>query len=293
MLKFFPEVRTMRNLVLKMVQEGVLTSENANKVLAMKKGVDPLWKALQKGMIDEKKLAKFYEKDGYPVIYDEGRGPMSDDFFTRFFTPDVIAKHLAVPISFKKESKDIIVGFVNSALIPNIKESILKIFPEFNTTFFHIPYSIFKKIVAKHFLFDIDKFTSVVSQMELSGELFGDKLASVSSAKKKLSEVAEQVFMLEIEADGSVVFKEEAMTSRFPLKSLPTFSECFQRGYMEIVPGDNINSLSHTEKILLFTNIGIKKDDKIIIISSGEEKRIFFLLLNPKVPRDQIEYLIR
>ncbi len=283
----------MRTLVLKMVQEGVLSSENANKMLSMKKGVDPLWRALQKGMIDEKKLAKFYEKDGYPVIYDEGRGPMSDDFFTRFFTPDVIARHLAVPISFKKESRDIIVGFVNAALIPNIKESILKIFPEFNTTFFHIPYSIFKKMVAKHFLFDIDKFTSVISQMELSGELFGDKATTVSMVKKKLSEVAEQVFMLEVEEDGSVVFKEENMTSRFPLKSLPTFKDCFQRGYMEIVPGDNINSLSHTEKILLFTNIGIKKDDRIIIISANEEKKTFFLILNPKAPRDQIEYIIK
>ncbi|HNW82743.1 MAG TPA: hypothetical protein PKG52_07625 [bacterium] len=283
----------MRNLVLKMVQEGVLSSENANRMLAMKKGVDPLWRALQKGMIDEKKLAKFYEKDGYPVIYDEGRGPMSDDFFTRFFTPDVIARHLAVPISFKKESRDIIVGFVNAALIPNIKESILKIFPEFNTTFFHIPYSIFKKIVAKHFLFDIDKFTSVVSQMEVSGELFGDKSATASIAKKKLAEVVEQVFMLEVEEDGSVVFKEESMTSRFPLKSLPMFKDCFQRGYMEIVPGDNINSLSHTEKILLFTNIGIKKDDRVIIIAANEDKKSFFLLLNPKVPRDQIEYIIK
>lgn len=283
----------MRTLVLKMVQEGVLSSENANKMLAMKKGVDPLWRALQKGMIDEKKLAKFYEKDGYPVIYDEGRGPMSDDFFTRFFTPDVISRYLAVPISFKKESRDIIVGFVNAALIPNIKESILKIFPEFNTTFFHIPYSIFKKMVAKHFLFDIDKFTSVVSQMEISGELFGDKATTASMAKKKLAEVSEQVFMLEVEDDGSVVFKEENMTSRFPLKSLPTFKDCFQRGYMEIVPGDNINSLSHTEKILLFTNIGIKKDDRIIIISANEERKVFFLILNPKAPREQIEYIIK
>lgn len=283
----------MRTLVLKMVQDGVLSSENANKMLAMKKGVDPLWRALQKGMIDEKKLAKFYEKDGYPVIYDEGRGPMSDDFFTRFFTPDVIARHLAVPISFKKESRDIIVGFVNAALIPNIKESILKIFPEFNTTFFHIPYSIFKKMVAKHFLFDIDKFTSVISQMEMSGELFGDKATTASMVKKKLSEVSEQVFMLEVEEDGSVVFKEENMTSRFPLKSLPTFKDCFHRGYMEIVPGDNISSLSHTEKILLFTNIGIKKDDRIIIISANEEKKAFFLILNPKAPREQIEYIIK
>lgn len=283
----------MRNLVLKMVQEGVLTSENANKMLAMKKGVDPMWRGLSRGMIDEKKLARFYEKDGYPVIYDEGRGPMSDDFFTRFFTPDVIAKHLAVPISFKKESKDIIVGFINSALIPQIKENILKIFPEFNTTFFHIPYSIFKKIAAKHFLFDIDKFTSVLTQMELSGEMYSEKAISVSSARKKLREVAEQVYLLEIDADESVVFKEESMTSRFPLKSLPTFKEGFNRGYMEIVPGDNMNSLSHTEKILLFTNVGIKKDDKIMILASGEEKKVFFLILNPKVSKSQIELLVK
>jgi hypothetical protein len=283
----------MRNLVLKMVTDGVLTSENANKMLAMKKGVDPVWRALSKGMIDEKKLARFYEKEGYPVIYDEGRGPMSDDFFTRFFTPDVIARHLAVPISFKKESRDIIVGFINAALIPQIKDNILKIFPEFNTTFFHIPYSIFKKIAAKHFLFDIDKYTAVMIQMELSGEMHSDKAVSFSSVKKKLSKVAEQVYMLEIDDDESVVFKEEQMTSRFPLKSLPTFKEGFERGYMEIVPGDNINSLSHTEKILLFTNINIKKDDRILLLSSGNNKKAFFLVLNPKVPRDQMEFLIK
>ncbi|HNZ53851.1 MAG TPA: hypothetical protein PLD55_08390 [bacterium] len=283
----------MRNLVLKMVTEGVLTSENANKMLAMKKGVDPVWRALSKGLIDEKKLARFYEKEGYPVIYDEGRGPMSDDFFTRFFTPDVIARHLAVPISFKKESRDIIVGFINAALIPQIKENILKIFPEFNTTFFHIPYSIFKKIAAKHFLFDIDKYTSVMIQMEVSGEMHSDKVVSVSSVRKKLREAAEQVYMLEIDAQGSVVFKEESMTSRFPLKSLPIFKEGFERGYMEIIPGDNLNSLSHTEKILLFTNVGIKNDDKIMILAADEEKKTFVLLLNPKVPKDQIDFLLR
>jgi len=282
----------MRNFVLKMVSEGVLTSENANKMLAMKKGVDPVWRALSKGMIDEKKLAAFYEKEGYPVIYDEGRGPMSDDFFTRFFTPDVISRHLAVPISFKKESRDIIIGFINSALIPQIKDNVLKIFPEFNTTFFHIPYSIFKKIAAKHFLFDIDKYTAVMTQMELSGELHPEKNLTINSVRKKLKKVTEQVYLLEIDAEGSVVFKEESMTSRFPLKSLPTFKDGFERGFMEIVPGDNINSLSHTEKILLFTNIGIKKDDKILVLAANENKKAFYFILNPSVDRGQIEFLL-
>jgi len=281
----------MRNLILKMVQEGVVSSNNANRMFAMKKGVDPLWRALSRGMIDEKKLARFYEKEGYPVIYDEGKGPMSDDFFTRFFTPDVIGKHLAVPISFKKESRDIIVGFVNSVLIDEIKENIQRIFPEFNTTFFHIPYSIFKKISAKHFLFDIDKYTDVLVQKHKSGEIAGSQEMTVASARKRLAKAVEQVFLLEIEG-GSVVFKEESMSSRFPIKSLPTFKDGFKRGLLEFVPSDILNSLSHTEKILLFTNIGIKKEDRILILAYGDKKDKFFLILNPKISKDKIDALI-
>jgi hypothetical protein len=282
----------MRNMVLKMVHEGVITSEGANKTLSMKRGIDPLYRALSKGLVDEKKLARFYEKEGYPVIYDEGRGPMADEFFTRFFTPDVIVRHLVVPISFKKENKDIIVGFINAALIPNVKETIRCIFPEFNTTFFHIPYSIFKKIIAKHFLFDIEKYTSTMVQKEISGEIYSDKEEVVNSSKKRLVDAAEQVFLLEVEEDGSVVFSEQGLTSRFPLKSLPIFKEGFERGYMNIVPGDNMTSLSHTEKILLFTNIGIKKDDSIMIIATDEEKKAFFMLINPLRPKSEIESLI-
>lgn len=282
----------MRNLILKMVQDGVVSSDNANRMFAMKKGVDPLWRALSRGMIDEKKLARFYEKEGYPVIYDEGKGPMSDDFFTRFFTPDVIGKHFAVPISFKKESRDIIVGFVNSVLIDEIKQNIQRIFPEFNTTFFHIPYSIFKKIAAKHFLFDIDKYTDVLVQKHKSGEIAGSQEMTVASARKRLAKAAEQIFLLEIEGD-SVVFKEESMSSRFPIKSLPTFKDGFKRGLLEFVPGDILNSLSHTEKILLFTNIGIKKEDKILILAYGRKNDKFFLILNPKITKDKIDTLIR
>lgn len=288
----FLKGKIMRNLVLKMVQEGVVSSDNANRIFAMKKGVDPLWRALSRGMIDEKKLARFYEKEGYPVIYDEGKGPMEDDFFTRFFTPDVIGKHLAVPISFKKESRDIIVGFVNSVLIDEIKENIHRIFPEFNTTFFHIPYSIFKKIAAKHFLFDIDKYTDVIIQKQKSGEISSSGQITISSARKRLAKSAEQVFLFEIEGD-SVVFKEESMSSRFPLKSLPTFKDGFKRGFLEFVPSDILNSLSHTEKILLFTNIGIKKEDRILILAYGERNDKYFLILNPKATKDKIESLIR
>ncbi len=282
----------MRNLVLKMVHEGVLSSDNANKILSMRRGIDPLYRALSKGLVDERKLARFYEKEGYPVIYDEGRGPMADEFFTRFFTPDVIVRHLVVPISFKKENKDIIVGFINSALIPNVKETIRCIFPEFNTTFFHIPYSIFKKIVAKHFLFDIEKYTAVMVQKEISGEIYTDKEGVISASRKRLSEAAEQVFLLELEEDDSVVFSEQGLTSRFPLKSLPIFKEGFSRGYINIIPGDNMSSLSHTEKILLFTNIGIKKDDSIMIIATDDTKKSFFMLINPLRPKSEIESLI-
>jgi len=252
----------MRNLVLKMVHEGVVSSDNANKILSMKKGTDSLYRALSRGMIDEKKLAKFYEKEGYPVIYDEGRGPMADEFFTRFFTPDVIARHLVVPISFKKENKDIIVGFINSALIPNVKETIKCIFPEFNTTFFHIPYSIFKKIVAKHFLFDIEKYIAIMTQKEISGDMHTDKGATINAAKKKLSGTAEQIFLLELEDDGSFVFREQGLASRFPLKSLPLFQEGFKRGYINM------------------------------IISTDDNKKSFFMLVNPKQSRADIESLI-
>ncbi|MBP5406883.1 hypothetical protein J6Z19_07020 [bacterium] len=283
----------MRNLVLKMVQEDVVNAENANKILKMKVNVDPIWFALAKGMIDEKKLANFYEHEGFPVIYDEKKGMLSDDFFSRFFTPDVMSRLLAIPLSFKKETKEIVIGFINSALINQIKETILKIFPGFTINFVHIPASVFKKIAAKHFLFDIDRFTSVLSQLEPNNELFSDKAVKISTTKKKLKEVSEQIFTLELENAESVIFKEETMTSRFPLKSLTTFKDIFNRNYTEFVPETIINSLSHTEKILLFTNIGIKKSDKVALVASDDSRKVFFLMINPHVDKEQIEFIIR
>ena len=283
----------MRNLILKMVQEDVISSENANKILKIKVNVDPIWFALAKGMIDEKKLAKFYEDEGFTVIYDEKKGTMTDDFFTRFFTPDVITRLLAIPVSFKKDSKEIVIGFINSALINQITETILKIFPGFTVNFVHIPASIFKKISAKHFLFDIDRFTSVLSQLEPNNELFSDKAVKISTTKKKLKEVSEQIYTLELEKGESVIFKEETMTSRFPLKSLTTFKDLFNRTYTEFVPENIMNSLSHTEKILLFTNIGIKKSDKVALVASDDTKKVFFLMINPHVDKEQIEFLVR
>ena len=175
----------MRNLILKMVQDNVISSENANKILRMKKNVDPVWFAISKGMIDEKKLAKFYEKEGYPVMYEEKKGFMSDDFFARFFTPDVITRLLALPVTFRKESKEIVIGFINSALTEQIRETVLKIFPGFSIDFIHIPASIFKRIAAKHFLFDIDRFSSVLIQLEPNNELFSDKAVKIMTIKKK------------------------------------------------------------------------------------------------------------
>ena len=283
----------MRNLILNMVQRGVINSENANKILRMEKNIDPIWFALSNGMIDERKLIKFYEEEGFSVIYEEKDGVMSDDFFARFFTPDVITKLLAIPISFKKDTREIIIGFINSALIPQIKETIFKIFPDFDIHFFHIPASTFKKIAAKHFLFDIDRFTSVLSQMAPDNELFSDKVVKNSSTKKKLKEVSEQIYTLELENNDSVIFKEESLTSRFPLKSLTTFKDIFNRNYTEFVPESIMNSLSHTEKILLFTNIGIKKSDKIALVASDDSKKLFFMLINPKTDREQIEFLAK
>ena len=54
-----------------------------------------------------------------------------------------------------------------------------------------------------------------------------------------------------------------------------------------------MNSLSHTEKILLFTNIGIKKSDKVVLVASDDTKRLFFMIINPKVDKDQIEFLAK
>lgn len=283
----------MRNLILKMVQENVISSENASKILKMKTNVDPIWFAIAKGMIDERKLAKFYEQEGFTVIYDEKKGVMSDDFFARFFTPDVITRLLSLPVSFKKETMEIVIGFINSALIPQIKATILKIFPGFTINFVHIPSSVFKKIAAKYFLFDIDRFTSVLSQLEPNNELFSDKAVKISTTKKKLSKISQQLYTLELENNDSVIFKEESMTSRFPLKSLTTFRDLFGRTYTEFVPQTILNSLSHTEKILLFTNIGIKKSDKVALVASDETKKMFYLLINPSVDKEQIEYLIR
>lgn len=283
----------MRNLILKMVQEDIISSENANKILKMRTNVDPIWFALAKGMIDERKLAKFYEREGFSVIYDEKNGVISDDFFARFFTPDVIARLLAIPVFFKKETKEILIGFINSALILQIKETVLKIFPNFTINFVHIPPSIFKKIAAKNFLFDIDRFTSVLSQLEPNNELFSDKAVKISNTKKKLKEISEQLFTLELENSESVIFKEESMTSRFPLKSLTTFRNLFNRNYTEFIPETILNSLSHTEKILLFTNIGIKKSDKVALVASDEAKKLFFLIINPRADREQIEFMVK
>ena len=277
----------------KMVQANVISSENANKILKMKTNVDPVWYALSKGMIEEKKLAKFYEKEGFQVMYEEKKGFMSDDFFARFFTPDVITRLLALPITFKKESKEIVIGFINSALTEQIRETILKIFPGFSVDFIHIPPSIFKRIAAKHFLFDIDRFTSVLIQLEPNNELFSDKVVKIMTIKKKLKEVSDQIFTLELENNESVIFKEDSLTSRFPLKSLSTFKDLFERTYTEFVPETIMNSLSHTEKILLFTNIGIKKSDKVVLVASDDTKKFFFMIINPKAVKDQIEFMVR
>jgi len=148
----------MKNLILKMVARDVLSSSDANDLINKKSKADPVWSGLETGVIDEDKLAKFYEKEGYPVIYEEGVHSEGYDYFARFFTPDIIAKYLVFPISFKKESKDIIIGFINSVHLDSIRFTIQKVFPDFNTTFFHFPYSIFKKGIYRNFMIDIDKF---------------------------------------------------------------------------------------------------------------------------------------
>ncbi len=279
----------MRDLILKMVSKGVISSDNANRLINMKQNIDPIWKGIQKGFIDERKLARFYEEEGFPVIYEEGTAPLTREDFSRFFTPDVIARYLVFPISFKKDSKDIIIGFLNASHLESVRAMIQQIFPDFNTTYFHIPYTLFRKMVYKSFMFDMNRYAAVVlgidAQVKVSAEIKGDR----GEIYQQLVGIAEQVFYFSVE-NGSAVYKDETMTSRFPLASLPTFRDSIQKGYYEISADSSVKVLSHTEKILLFTNMGVKRDDRIVIVSRSPEH--FFMLINPRLSRKELESMI-
>lgn len=280
----------MKNLILKMVTKGVMSSDNANRLINMKRDIDPVLKGLNKGFIDEKRLAKFYEQEGYPVIYEEGNNPIGQDNFSRFFTPDVIMKYLVFPISVKKESKDIIIGFLNSANLDAVKQVIQKVFPDFNTTYFHVPYTIFRKVVYKGFMFDMRKYSALTAGKDAAGKVAADIKGNKGSVYQHFLQMAEQAFLFTVE-NGSIVYKDETMTSRFPIASLPTIKEGLVAGFLDVDSDVISKKLSHTEKIMLFTNMGIKREDKIVMVSKGVEN-FFFFLINPKASRKELEGVI-
>ncbi len=279
----------MKNLILKMVAKSVISSEEGNRLMNARKNIDPLWRGLNQGYIDEKKLATFYEHEGYPVIYEEGKNVQYNDYFSRFFTPDIIAKYLVFPISFKKENKDIIIGFISSAHLDSVRTMIQMVFPDFNTTCFHVPYSIFRKIVYRDFMFDIDRYLTHVSSKENQNStqsLRGKKGEMLA----RLREKADQAFIFTIENE-TVVLKDNNAVSRFPLISLPTIKEGLDRGYVELTADSSIKRLSHTEKIIFFSNMGIKREDRITILYHQGDP-FFFFLVNAKASKKQLESLV-
>ncbi|HNT28237.1 MAG TPA: hypothetical protein PKH10_08670 [bacterium] len=275
----------MRNIILKMVSKGVISSDNANRLVNMKQDIDPLWKGIVRGYVDEKKLARFFEDEGYPVIYDEGTTVFQKDDIFKFFTPDIIAKYLVFPISYKKDSRDIILGFLNAAHLETVRRMIQHIFPDLSTTYFHVPYSVFRRVVYKNFLFDMSKYASMVIGMEtiLPPSTQTDAKGSLN---RNIATVAERVIIFTIE-NGSAVFRDEATVNRFPLASLPTIRDGLQKRYLELSADHAVKKLSPTEKILLFTNMGIKRDDRMVIVSADDDSG-FFILINPRISRDEL-----
>lgn len=282
----------MKSLLFKMVSRNVIHSDDVSYLLSGKGGFDPILHGLISGLIDEGKLAKFYEHEGHSVIYNDGDYYSDDSLFSRFFTPDLVSKYLAFPISFKKENKDIIIGFINSAHIPIIKQFVVKVFP-FNTTFFHIPYSNFKRIVYRKYLFDVTKYHSI-QQQHLKEQNLGDNyvVSDVEKLTRFYRKHSEQVFVFEKEK-SSVIFNNGDIKGRFPLHSLPTLQDSLRHGYVEIDASQSLAMLSHTEKIMFFTNMKIKREDKLVIIAPEKEfGSTFFLLVNPTSDRKTLETAI-
>lgn len=276
----------VRNLILKMVSKGVISSDNANRLVNMKQDIDPIWKGLIRGYIDEKKLARFFEEEGYPVIYDEGTVPFQRDDIFKFFTPDIIARYLVFPLSYKKENRDIILGFLNAAHLDTVRAMIQHIFPDFTTTYFHVPLSLFRRMVYKNFLFDMSKYASMKASIAAAGRPTIEIAPGAADPLQQFLSMAERVIRFSIE-NGSVVFRDEAIVNRFPLTSLPTIREGLQKRYLELSADKAVKVLSPTEKILLFTNMGIKRDDRIVIVTR-ESDPYFFILINPRVSRYDI-----
>jgi len=280
----------VRNLILKMVSKGVISSDNANRLVNMKQDIDPIWKGIIRGYIDEKKLAKFFEEEGFPVIYDEGTISFQRDDIFKFFTPDIIARYLVFPIAYKKENRDIILGFLNAAHLNTVRAMIQHMFPDISTTYFHVPYTIFRRMVYRNFLFDMSKYASMMSSREAAGRPTIEIAPERGDILQQLTHIAERVIFFSIE-NGSVVYRDEATINRFPLASLPTIRDGLQKHYLELSVDKAVKLFSPTEKILFFTNMGIKRDDRLVIATQGETAR-FFILVNPHISLNEIARIL-
>lgn len=269
----------MKNLILKMVGKGVISAENANKIMMLGNDYDPIWTALHADFIDEKKLASFYEYEGYPVINEEGINKTSFDYFNRLFTPDTIVRYMAFPISFKKESKDVIIAFLNSELIEDIKYMINRVFPDFNTTFFYLPYTTFKEIVLKEYLFDIELYmTNKIADKNLFEK---SEIADVKSdLLSRFRDSAEKTFLFDIE-ENSIISRNLQTQTELKLATIPFIKNTINIGAIEFELASIASRLSTSERLLIINTLGAKGSDKITFFASQEEK-FLFILINAK-----------
>lgn len=280
----------MKNFILKLVSKEVLNSENANLLLQNSKDdIDMLWKGLEKGMISEEPLSKFYEEEGYPVIRSEGSRIMDDDSFLRFFTPDILLHYLIFPISFKRENRDIIIGFVNSSKIKEMNNALKQMFPGFSATFFHIPYSLYKKMLYKAFLLDISKYYEALQKNYYSEKVLTDLDSEDEVIFNKLSDRSERVMLFR--KDGNAVtFRDDKMENKFPLRSLPVVSNAFENFYTEMSLEKSLNYLSNTEKIVFFTNMGLKKSDRVVLVKISDSS--IFVLINTSLDKEKVSKIV-
>ncbi len=266
----------MKNLILKMVGKGVISAENANKIMMLGKEYDPIWTALHAGFIDEKKLGGFYEYEGYPVINEDGVNKNSLDYFNRLFTPDTIVKYMAFPISFKKENKDVIIAFLNSELIEDIKYMINRVFPDFNTTFFYVPYTLFRKLILKDYLFDIELY--MINRIGDQNLFEKSEIAGVKSdLLSRFRNSAEKTFLFDIES-GSIISRNLQSQTELKLATMPFISNVINIGAIEFELSSISARFSTSERLLLINTLGAKANDRITFFASQDEKFLFILI---------------
>ena len=55
---------------------------------------------------------------------------------------------------------------------------------------------------------------------------------------------------------------------------------------------DSSSLVPFNDNTLLFTNAGIQKNDRVVILAADSSKMTFFLLKNPRGTKEQLEFLI-